>query len=155
MLRSSSLLATTLLLAATAQAQQFSADSLVIDHAWARPTAAGMPTGVAYLSITNHGVRADTLLSARTPVALRVEFHRTSFEGGMAKMRPASPLVIAPGATLAAAPGGLHLMLVELAAPLADGTTVPLVLTFKDAGDVTVQLRIESHDDVGRAAVSN
>ena len=65
----------------------------------------------------------------------------------MANMRPASSLVIEPGDTLTAAPGGLHLMLVDLKSPLVEGTTVPLVLTFKDAGEITVQLKIEPQDE--------
>jgi len=146
MLRSVFILGTTLLLAAVAHAHQFSVGQLVIGHPWARPTASGMPTGAAYLSITNHGARKDILLSAHSPAATRVEFHRTSFEAGMAKMRPASSLVIEPGSTLTAAPGGLHLMLVDLKSPLAQGAAVPLVLTFKDAGEVTVLLKIESQD---------
>ncbi len=143
MLRFVFILATALFLAAIAHAHQFSVGQLVINHPWARPTASGMPTGVAYLSITNHGSREDTLLSARSPAASRVEFHRTSFEAGMAKMRPANALVIEPGSTLTAAPGGLHLMLVDLKSPLLNGATVPLMLTFKDAGEVTVQLKVE------------
>jgi len=146
MLRSVFVLATAALLAAAAQAHQFSVGNLVINHPWARPTAPGMPTGAAYLSVTNHGAREDTLIGAHSPAAVRVEFHRTSIEAGMARMRPASSLVIEPGDTLTAAPGGLHLMLVDLKAPLVRGTTVPLVLTFKEAGEVTVQLKIELQD---------
>ena len=146
MLRSVFVLATAALLAAAAQAHQFSVGNLIINHPWARPTASGMPTGAAYLSITNHGPREDTLLGAHSPAAVRVEFHRTSVEDGMARMRPASSLVIEPGDTLTASPGGLHLMLVDLKAPLVRGTTVPLVLTFKEAGEVTVQLKIELQD---------
>jgi copper(I)-binding protein len=67
-------------------------------------------------------------------------------------MRPAGTLAIAPGKTLRAEPGGLHLMLVELKTPLVDGTTVPLVLTFKSAGEVTVQLRVEKRDQDGAHA---
>jgi copper(I)-binding protein len=146
MLRSVFVLATAVLLAVAAQAHQFSVGNLVINHPWARPTAPGMPTGAAYLSVTNHGAREDTLIGAHSPAAVRVEFHRTSIEAGMARMRPASSLVIEPGDTLTAAPGGLHLMLVDLKAPLVRGTTVPLVLTFKEAGEVTVQLKIELQD---------
>jgi len=146
MLRSVFVLATAVLLAVAAQAHQFSVGNLVINHPWARPTAPGMPTGAAYLSVTNHGAREDTLIGAHSPAAVRVEFHRTSIEAGMARMRPASSLVIEPGDTLTAAPGGLHLMLVDLKAPLVKGTTVPLVLTFKEAGEVTVQLKIELQD---------
>jgi len=146
MLRFVSGLAAALLLAAAVHAHQFSVGSLIIGHPWARPTMPGMPTGAAYLSITNHGEDEDVLLGARSPVATRVEFHRTSFEAGMAKMRPTGSLVIEPGNTLTAAPGGLHLMLVDLKAPLVDGDTVPLVLSFKAAGDVTVQVKIEIQD---------
>jgi periplasmic copper chaperone A len=147
MLRSVFVLAIALILAAAAHAQQFSVGHLVIHHAWARPTASGMPTGVAYLSVTNHGSRGDTLIAAHSPAAMRVELHRTSLEAGMARMRPAGPLVIEPGETLTAAPGGLHLMLVDLKAPLLQGATVPLVLTFKDAGEVTVQLKVEQREE--------
>lgn len=146
MLRSISALAVVLLLAAAAHGHQFSVGNLVIGHPWARPTASGMPTGAAYLSITNHGAHEDILVGAYSPAARRVEFHRTSFESGMAKMRPAGSLVIEPGNTLTAAPGGLHLMLVDLKTPLVKGESVPLVLTFKGAGDITVQLKIELQD---------
>ena len=76
-------------LAAAAYAHQYSVGNLVIGHPWSRPTASGMPTGVAYLSITNNGPQQDTLIAASTPAAAHVEFHRTSFEAGMARMRPA------------------------------------------------------------------
>jgi copper(I)-binding protein len=152
MFRFSLVLTAGLLLAASIHAHQFTAGNLVIAHPWSRPTAPGMPMGVAYFAITNNGPQEDELLSARTPAAARVEFHRTIFEGGMARMRPAGTLAIAPGKTLRAEPGGLHLMLVELKTPLVDGTTVPLVLTFKSAGEVTVQLRVEQRDQDGAHA---
>jgi len=144
MLRSFFIVAVAMLLTAAAHADEFSLGKLVIHHPWARPTASGMPMGAAYLSISNQGARADTLIGAHTPAAARVEFHRTTIEAGMAKMRPATSLVIEPGATLTSAPGGLHLMLVDLKAPLVQGATVPLVLTFKNAGEITVQLKIET-----------
>ena len=131
-------------LAVAAHAHQYFLGDLVIDHPWSRPTVSGIPTGVAYLSITNHGTQRDTLISARTSAASRVEFHRTNFEGGMAHMRPAGAVVIEPNATIKAEPGGLHLMLVDLKSPLVVGTMVPLVLRFENAGEVTVQLQVET-----------
>jgi len=130
-------------LAAAANAHEYSMGSLVIGHPWSRPTVSGMPTGVAYLSITNRGLRQDTLLYASTPMAERVEFHRTSFEAGMAHMRPVNTLVIQPNSTVKAEPGGLHLMLVDLKAPLVEGSMVPLVLHFESAGEITVQIKVE------------
>ena len=126
----------------TAVAQEFHAGTLTIQHPWSRPTAEGMPMGVAYFVIVNRGKAADTLLSASTPVAESAEFHRTLLEGGMARMRPAGEIVIAPGATVKAEPEGLHLMLVGLKQALKAGTQVPLVLTFKNAGQITVELKV-------------
>lgn len=130
-------------LAAAAHAHHYSVGNLVIGHPWSRPTAQGMPTGVAYLSITNNGPEQDTLIAASTPAAARVEFHRTSVEAGMARMRPAGSLVVEPNSTITAEPGGLHLMLVDLKSPLVEGTSIPLVLQFKSAGPITVQLTVE------------
>ena len=42
--------------------------------------------------------------------------------------------------------GGIHFMLVGLKTPLERGTTAPLVLEFRNAGRVTVQLGIEAPD---------
>ena len=131
-------------LAAAAYAHQFSVGSLVISDPWSRPTASGMPIGVAYLSITNNGPEQDTLIAASTPAAAHVEFHRTSLEAGMARMRPAGVVVVASNSTVTAEPGGLHLMLVDLKSPLVAGTSIPLVLEFKSAGAITVQLRVET-----------
>ena len=133
-------------LAAAAHAHQYSVGNLVISHPWSRPTVSGMPVGVAYLSITNNGPRQDSLISASTPAAARVEFHRSSMEAGMARMRPAGALVVGPHATITAEPGGLHLMLIDLKSPLVAGTSVPLVLHFQSAGEITVQLQIEPQD---------
>ena len=132
------------IVAVATQAQQFPAGTLVIRDPWSRPTFEGMPTGVAYLSITNRGRKPDTLIAARSPAAGRVEFHRTTLEGGMAMMRAERSVTVAPGSTVRAEPGGLHLMLVDLKAPLVAGTTVPLVLTFESAGEVTVSLAVRA-----------
>ena len=127
-----------------AAAQQYELGSLLIEHPWSRPTAPGMPMGVAYLSITNRGQSADTLVGASSPVAEKVEMHETSIVDGMARMRPLSAIAIPPGATVKVQPGGIHFMLVGLKTPLERGTTAPLVLEFRNAGRVTIQLGIEA-----------
>src|SRR5512144_2370009 len=96
-------------LALPAAAHQYQLGSLVIDHPWSRATAPGMPMGVAYLSITNNGKDPDVLIGASTPAATRVEMHETTIADGMARMRPLSEIVVARGATVKIAPGGIHL----------------------------------------------
>jgi len=134
------------LLAGMAAANQYELGTLVIDHPWTRATAPGMPMGVAYLSITNNGKNADTLIAASTPAAASVEMHETSIVDGMARMRPLSEVPIPPGATVRIEPGGIHLMLVDLRSALERGRSVPLVLEFRHAGNITVQLDVQARD---------
>ena len=127
-------------------AAQYELGPLLIEQPWSRPTAPGMPMGVAYLSITNRGATADTLVGASSPVASRVEMHETSIVDGMARMRPLSAVDIPAGATVKIAPGGIHFMLIDLRAPLQPGKSVPLLLQFRHGGRITVQLEIGARD---------
>lgn len=134
--------------ASAALAHDYTHGPLVIGHPWSRPTAAGIPTGVAYLTLTNNGPTEEVLLAARTPAAQRVEIHQTLMSEGMMRMRPLAQIRIAPGGSVRIAPGGIHLMLVGLEVPLAVGDEIPLTLVFREAGEIEVKIRVESRDDV-------
>lgn len=57
-----------------AQAHDFKAGDLRIDHPYATPSAPGLKTGAVYFrAIKNRGAQSDRLLSASTPVAARVD----------------------------------------------------------------------------------
>jgi hypothetical protein len=69
------------------------------------------------------------------------------------RMRPAGPVPIRAGQQVTMKPGGLHVMLVGLKAPLRPGTSIPLTLRFAQGGSKTVQIAVqppgyapESHD---------
>jgi copper(I)-binding protein len=117
---------------------------LVVADAWARPTSAGMPMGAAYFTIINGTGHDDALIAASSPAAARVEMHETKIEDGMARMRPLAEIRVPARGRVSATPGGIHLMLVDLAKPLAAGTRVPLTLEFRTAGRLTVQLVVEA-----------
>ena len=120
-----------------AAADGVQAGQLVIYDAWARASAGPARTGAAYVAIHNHG-GPDRLIGAATPVAERAELHTHIMEGNVMKMRPAAAIAIAAGARVALRPGGEHLMLKGLKAPLAEGASFPLTLKFEKAGAVTV-----------------
>jgi copper(I)-binding protein len=125
------------------------ADRLSVSNAWARATPPGSTVGGAYFTIVNHCKQPDTLVAVSSPVADRVELHRTTVENGMSRMRPAGQIVITAGQTMKAGPGGLHVMLLGLKNPLVAGKQVPLVLTFQQAGAITVQVDVQP---IGSAA---
>lgn len=122
------------------------ANSLVVSLAWSRATPPGMTMGVGYFAVKNTGPKLDVLVGASSPRAQAVELHRTVEEQGVARMRPVASVDIAPGATVVAAPGGLHLMLVGLDGPLVAGESVPVTLQFRDAGAVAIELRVQPLD---------
>jgi copper(I)-binding protein len=118
------------------------ADDIAIADAWARATPGKAPTGAAYLTLTNSGAAADRLVGASSPVAATTELHEDKEENGIMKMRPVPVLPIAPGQSITLKPGGYHLMLTGLKAPLKQGESFPLTLTFEKAGAKEVQVAI-------------
>jgi hypothetical protein len=117
---------------------------IVIGDGWTRPTVDGMSMGVAYFTITNGTDEDDMLVAATTPAAARVEIHESKLEDGMARMRPLAEIRVPARGRVAVAPGGVHLMLVDLAQPLVAGTRVPLTVQFRKAGTMTIQLQVEA-----------
>jgi copper(I)-binding protein len=103
------------------------------------PSPSGPDAAEGYLTITNLG-GPDTLLSARSPAASRVLFvrHAGSAAGpGIALRQVAIP---AHG-TLSLSPFGLDIVLADPSS-LTVGASVPLVLTFRHAGQVTVDATV-------------
>jgi periplasmic copper chaperone A len=112
-----------------------------IDHVWSRAAMAGHE-GVVYLTITDTGA-ADTLTGAATPVAAMAGLHETINDNCVMKMRPVSSLPVAPGKTVTLAPGGTHIMLMDLKRPLREGDSFPITLSFTKAGQVTATATVE------------
>ena len=113
------------------------AADLTVSDPFARATPTAAVPGVAYLTI--HGAdTADRLLSVTSPRGA-VEMHTMTMQGDIMRMRQVDAIDIPPGATIKLAPGGLHLMVMGLKAPLKQGETVPLTLTFEHAGPRQVE----------------
>jgi copper(I)-binding protein len=123
---------------AIALAQQ---NAIRIEDAWSRTAMQGR-TGVVYLTIVDEGA-ADRLTGITSPVAARAELHESFNENGVAKMREIAVLPLAQGKPVTLAPGGYHIMLVDLKAPLKQGDAFPITLRFEKAGQVTAQVTVQ------------
>ncbi|ABQ36568.1 MULTISPECIES: copper chaperone PCu(A)C [Bradyrhizobium] len=142
-----SLFALALLLAGSpaAFAADVKAGDLVITQPWSRATPGGAKTGAGYLTIENKGGAPDRLVAVSGDVAGRIEVHEMAVNNGVMTMRPLEKgLVIEPGKTVALAPGGYHLMLMELKSPLKQGDKLPVTLEFEKAGKVAVTLEVQA-----------
>jgi copper(I)-binding protein len=133
------------LVAWPATAEDVKIGSIEIVHPWSRATPKGAKVGGAYLTIRNTGTTADRLVGGSIPIAARLEVHEMTMDGGVMKMRPLKGgLEVKPGETVALEPGGLHLMFVDLTAPLERGKPVKATLAFEHAGTVEVTFDVEA-----------
>ena len=132
------------LLAAPASAQDGKAGDLVVTQAWSRATPGGAKIAGGYLTIENKGAAADRLIGAAADVAGKVEVHEMAMNNGVMTMRALDKgLAIEPGKTVKFAPGGYHLMLMDLKSPLKQGDKLPVTLEFEKAGKVKVAFDVQ------------
>jgi copper(I)-binding protein len=128
-----------------ARAEDYKIGNLQISQPWTRATPKGAAVAGGYLKITNTGTTPDRLLGGATEVAKRFEVHEMSMDNGVMKMRELkSGLEIPPGATVELKPGSYHIMMQELARPLAKGQRVKASLTFEKAGKGEVEFAVEA-----------
>ncbi|MFT3973011.1 MAG: copper chaperone PCu(A)C [Amaricoccus sp.] len=132
------------LLTTPASGHEYKLGDLEIGHPYA--LASGGKTAAGYFSVTNHGTLPDTLVAIRADVP-RAEVHGTETDAsGVTRMTPVKDLAIPPGGTVTLEPGGLHVMFMGLAAPLAAGGHLPATLVFQHAGEIAVDFHVEARD---------
>src|SRR4029450_5295932 len=132
------------LLGAPAQAQEVKAGDLVITQPWSRATPGGAKIAGGFLTIENKGTTPDRLVSGSGDVAGKVEIHEMAMNNGGMTLGPRGKGVpVEAGKTVKLAPGGYHLMLMDLKIPLKQGDKVPLTLEFEKAGKVTLSLDVQ------------
>lgn len=127
-------------LAATAQAEE---PTVIVEDAWSRASIGMNRPGAAYMTIRNVGDDTETLIGLRTDLAMMPEIHLSSTnDQGVSTMTPMGDIEIAPNEALALEPGGLHVMLMRLSRPMAEGETFALTLVFADGDEATVEVPI-------------
>ena len=128
---------------ATAVAHEEKSADITIKHPWSRPAPQGR-NGVIYLDIANGGTVEDRLIAVSTPLAAKVEFHRSTMQDGIHRMEKVESIAIPAGGEAMLAPGGLHIMLVGLTFMLMAEETFPVTFTFEHAGDITTGVSVET-----------
>lgn len=129
-----------------------STKAVTVTAPWARVTAAEVKTSAAYMTIASKDGDVLTKASVPASIAGMAQLHETTTSGesmdgesmdsgstsAMKGMKEVSSITIPAGGSVQLKPGGYHIMLMELAKPIAAGDTVPVTLTFEKAGEVTV-----------------
>ncbi len=120
------------------------AQNVLVQDAWVRATVPGqMATGV-FMKIT--AKNGGTLVGVASSAAGVAQVHEMKMEGGVMQMRAvAGGLDLPAGKTVELKPGGYHVMLMDLKAPLEVGAAVPLSLRVKTAkgGETRVEMMVK------------
>ena len=114
---------------ATLALNAWAQSSVKIEDAWVRGTVAQQKATGAFMRLTAQ--RDTRLVAVSSPVAGVVEIHEMSMDNGVMKMRPVAGLDLPAGRTVELKPGGYHVMLMDLKAPVAADQQVPLTLVFE------------------------
>ena len=132
--------ATTLAAALASGAAMADNDAVKAEGAWARASVQGQKATGAFMRLTaKDGAR---LVRVETPAAGVTEVHEMKMDGDIMRMRAVPALELPAGKTVELKPGGYHVMLQDLKAPLMKNTSVPLTLVFQDAKGVESQMTL-------------
>jgi periplasmic copper chaperone A len=119
----------------------FALGDLVVESPWARESVTR--TGAAYLTVRNGGDQDDRLVGVSSEVADKAKLHSSVMQDGVMKMRAVEGLDVPAHGEAVLEPGGLHIMLIGLKAPLEEGKSFALTLEFENAGEIEVTTTVE------------
>ncbi|TCV83004.1 hypothetical protein EDC63_11739 [Sulfurirhabdus autotrophica] len=117
-------------------------DNLTVSKAWVRATVPGQEVSGAFMDLTSK--TNARLIKAESPVAEIVEIHSMSMQNGVMNMREIKELDLPAGKTIQLAPGGFHIMLINLSKQLKAGDSIPIKLTIKEAGNTDSVISIDA-----------
>ncbi len=121
-----------------------------VSNAWARGTVpAQTATGVF---MTLHAHTPAKLVGVSTPAAATAEVHEMKMDGNVMRMRALGALDLPAMQDVELKPGGYHVMLMGLKAPLKKGDKVALTLKFEQGGKMVEQKVDAEVRDLGAAA---
>jgi copper(I)-binding protein len=142
-------------LAASIALPLFAAEAIEIRDPYARAASPTAMAGAAFMTLVNTGPEDDRLVAASTDAAQRVELHThlEDAEGVMRMVEVEDGFAIPAGGETVLQRGGLHVMMMGLTRPFAQGEAIELTLTFEKAGDVTLTVPIDNEraDGMGMA----
>ena len=113
---------------------------------WVRGTVSGQQATGAFMEVTSKS--GAVLVGAASPVAGVTEIHEMKMDGGIMKMRAIARLELPSGKAVKLAPGGYHVMLMDLKQPLKKGEIVPITLKLEGKNNTveTIDIKAEVRD---------
>jgi copper(I)-binding protein len=110
------------------------------------PAVKGNP-GAVYFTLYNDSANDELIESVAVTGAQSAMMHQTTTADGMSEMHAMLKTVVPANGQLAFAPGGMHVMAMDLADTLAKGGTTGVTLTFKGGDEASFPAEILAAGD--------
>lgn len=118
------------------------ADAVSVHEPYVRLAPPNAPATGAFMVIRNGGAKDVKVVKADNPASKVTELHTHLNEGGVMKMRPVPAIDVKAGGEAVLKPGSLHIMMIDLKAPMKEGNVVPITLTFDDGSAKQVEAKV-------------
>ena len=113
-----------------------------IREGYVREMPPGQSTSAAFMDIVNNGNRPVAIVAATSDAAQIAEVHAHSHENGMMRMEQVKRLLVPANGHTQLAPGGYHLMLINLKRSLHAGENVGIILIDEEGKTYSAQLPV-------------
>lgn len=128
-----------------AAAHEYKIGTIEIGHPWSRATPNAAKVAGGYLTVKNMGSQPDRIVSVTSDVSDKVELHEMAVNDGVMTMRALPRGIDVPaGGEVKLAPGGFHVMFLDIKRGLKPGDKVNGTITFEKAGKVDVRFAVEA-----------
>ena len=148
-----SLLLVSLMVSAGALAA--AADMVTVNEPYVRLAPPNAPATAAFMVIKNAGDKDVKVVKADNPASKVTELHTHLNENGVMKMRPVAAIDVKSKGEAVLKPGGLHVMLIDMKAPMKEGDVVPITLTFDDGSSKKVDAKVVKPMAAGMPALEH
>ncbi len=119
-------------------APESSTSAVTMTDPWVKAVDSGMTA--AFGTLANSSGGEVVLVSASTPASPEVQLHEMAMKDGeMVMQEKAGGIPVPAGGQAVLEPGGDHIMLMDVAAPIRPGDVVTLTLTFSDGSTTQVE----------------
>lgn len=130
---------------ATTENRDQGSSVVTVADQWVKAAPSGMTA--VFGTLKNSGAKEVTVVSASSPVAGEVELHEVVGQPGSTTMRPKDDgFAIPGGGSHVLAPGGDHIMLMDLKGPLQAGAEVEVTLSFNDGSSLPFSAQVRDFE---------
>ncbi|MGB4065441.1 MAG: copper chaperone PCu(A)C [Azonexus sp.] len=118
------------------------ADNVSVQDPYVRLAPPNAPATGAFMVIKNNGDKDVKVIKADNPISKVTELHTHINDGGVMKMRPVPSIEVKAKGEAVLKPGGLHVMMIDIKAPMKEGDVVPITLSFDDGSTKQVDAKV-------------